>query len=76
MFHFEKKTLAAKSIIVLSMVLLNGGILLDAFVVSKTYQTDYPIDGSTTYESVRLLLSMMFGLISFGICVATYCAVE
>ena len=51
MSHFKKKTLMYKSIIVLSMVLLNGGILLDAFVVAKTYQTVDPIDGSTTTNS-------------------------
>jgi len=51
MAHYKKKTLMYKSIIVLSMVLLNTGILLDAFVVAKTYQTVDPIEGSTAISS-------------------------
>jgi hypothetical protein len=51
MSHFKKKTMIFKSIIVLSMILLNGGILLDAFVVAKTYQILDPIDGSNSTSS-------------------------
>lgn len=55
---FKKKTLVTKSIIVLSMVLLNGGILLDAFVIAKTYQTVDPVDGSTTTNpSTRAMIT-------------------
>lgn len=43
----NKKTLSG-IVIISSMILLNTGILLDAFVLTQTYQTVDPIEGNTT----------------------------
>lgn len=43
----KKKTLSV-IVIIGSMILLNTGILLDAFVLTQAYQTVDPIEGSTT----------------------------
>lgn len=47
----KKKSLFYKTLIIISVILMDTAVLLDAFVLTKTYQTVDPADSSTTGTS-------------------------
>lgn len=46
-----KKSFFYKTLIIVSMIIMDSAVLLDAFVLTKTYQTIDPADSSTTGSS-------------------------